>query len=297
MLALLAGDVRPDMVVALDRVKAAGYRTACLTNNISGEQRRPSGRRRLAAIMARFDAIIESSKVGVRKPEPRFYEIACETLGVEPPHCVFLDDLGINLKPAATMGMHTIKVVSADQAIDDLEQALNVPSADTHPSATSAVRKRLTRLPLPKFCAPPQLRQSGAAHPPATAEVEKGFRCRPGGASDRWRCGGGHASHRRGLRRRSSRVALVFAARARGTSEPGVPTPTDEASLATVSTPAFHANVAGEARAAVNTASCTSTSTPAANERMPSHTAVSPLMATDTSPTWTRYPTAGATGR
>jgi putative hydrolase of the HAD superfamily len=76
--------------------------------------------------MARFDAVIESSKVGVRKPEPRFYEIACQTLGVEPKACVFLDDLGINLKPAAAMGMHTIKVLSADQAIDDLEQALGI---------------------------------------------------------------------------------------------------------------------------------------------------------------------------
>ena len=127
VLALLAGDVRPDMVLALDRVKAAGYRTACLTNNISGEHASTERSDTIAAIMARFDAVIESSKVGVRKPEPRFYEIACETLGVEPPHCVFLDDLGINLKPAAAMGMHTIKVVSADQAIDDLEQALNIP--------------------------------------------------------------------------------------------------------------------------------------------------------------------------
>ena len=60
--------------------------------------------------MARFDVVVESSKVGVRKPEPRFYEIACELLGVEPAECVFLDDLGINLKPAAAMGMTTIKV-------------------------------------------------------------------------------------------------------------------------------------------------------------------------------------------
>ena len=127
VLALLAGDVRPEMVLALDRVKAAGYRTACLTNNISGEHASAERSETISAIMARFDAVIESSKVGVRKPEPRFYEIACETLGVEPSQCVFLDDLGINLKPAAAMGMHTIKVLSADQAIDDLEQALAIP--------------------------------------------------------------------------------------------------------------------------------------------------------------------------
>ena len=76
--------------------------------------------------MARFDQVVESSKVGVRKPEPRFYEIACELLGVEPAECVFLDDLGINLKPAAAMGMTTIKVVHADQAIADLEAVLGL---------------------------------------------------------------------------------------------------------------------------------------------------------------------------
>lgn len=124
VLALLAGDVRPDMVAALDTVKAAGYRIACLTNNISGEHASAERSETIAAIMSRFDAVIESSKVGVRKPEPRFYEIACESLGVAAPSCVFLDDLGINLKPAAAMGMHTIKVLSSAQARADLSAAL-----------------------------------------------------------------------------------------------------------------------------------------------------------------------------
>jgi putative hydrolase of the HAD superfamily len=127
VLALLSGEVRPEMVEALDRVKAAGYRMACLTNNVSGSHASAERGDTIAAIMARFDAVIESSKVGVRKPEPRFYEIACETLGVEPSACVFLDDLGINLKPAAAMGMHTIKVLNADQALTDLEAALGIP--------------------------------------------------------------------------------------------------------------------------------------------------------------------------
>ena len=74
----------------------------------------------LADVMARFDDVVESSKVGVRKPERRFYEIACERLGVTPDECIFLDDLGINLKPAAQMGMITIKVTSAEQAIREL---------------------------------------------------------------------------------------------------------------------------------------------------------------------------------
>jgi putative hydrolase of the HAD superfamily len=132
VLALLKGDVRPEMVRALDLVKAAGYKTACLTNNMVGgdgvTERPASGREaEIDRIMERFDAIVESSKVGVRKPEPRFYEIACELLSVSPEQCVFLDDLGINLKPAAAMGMRTIKVTSAEQAIDNLESILGLP--------------------------------------------------------------------------------------------------------------------------------------------------------------------------
>lgn len=140
VLALLAGEVRPEMVVALDAVRAAGYKMACLTNNIQGGDGHGDGQGTafgtvaaqdravaISEIMTRFDAVIESSKVGVRKPERRFYEIACETLGVDPTDCVFLDDLGINLKPAAAMGMLTIKVISADQAIADLESVLGTP--------------------------------------------------------------------------------------------------------------------------------------------------------------------------
>jgi putative hydrolase of the HAD superfamily len=76
--------------------------------------------------MAKFDHVIESSKVGLRKPEPEFYELACKVAGVEPHDVVFLDDLGINLKPAKAMGMTTIKVVSAAQAITDLEAVLGI---------------------------------------------------------------------------------------------------------------------------------------------------------------------------
>jgi putative hydrolase of the HAD superfamily len=126
VLALLHGEIRPEMVAALRQVKAEGYKTACLTNNVvSGA---PSGDRaaEVAEIMALFDVVVESSKVGVRKPEPQFYEIACTLLGVTPAECVFLDDLGINLKPAAAMGMTTIKVVTPEQALADLFSALAV---------------------------------------------------------------------------------------------------------------------------------------------------------------------------
>lgn len=132
VLALLSGDIRPNMVAALDAVIAAGFKTACLTNNMvttnndmvttSDNTVTTNNERSLAltAVMNRFDVIVESSKVGVRKPEPRFYEIACEMLDVTPGECVFLDDLGINLKPAAAMGMRTIKVVDPVDAISQL---------------------------------------------------------------------------------------------------------------------------------------------------------------------------------
>ncbi|HQZ34463.1 MAG TPA: HAD-IA family hydrolase [Ilumatobacteraceae bacterium] len=124
VLGLLSGEVRPEMVALLDRVKAAGYKVACLTNNVTGTFGSAERAAEVGAIMARFDAVVESSKVGCRKPEPRFYEIACELLQVEPTDCVFLDDLGINLKPAAAMGMTTIKVTSAEAAIRDLGAVL-----------------------------------------------------------------------------------------------------------------------------------------------------------------------------
>ena len=131
ILSLLHGDIRPEMVRAIDVVKDNGYLTACLTNNVLStpdDRSAPDDakRKEIAAILERFDALIESSKVGVRKPEPRFYEIACATLAVEPTECVFLDDLGINLKPAAAMGMKTIKVTSAAQALGELSQILSL---------------------------------------------------------------------------------------------------------------------------------------------------------------------------
>ena len=123
VLALLMGEVRPEMVVALDRIKAAGLATACLTNNVVADGPiRPD----VEAVMARFDLILESSKLGVRKPEPEFYALACERLAVQPHECVFLDDLGVNLKPAREFGMTTIKVGDPAEAIIQLEQVLGL---------------------------------------------------------------------------------------------------------------------------------------------------------------------------
>ena len=127
VLALLAGDVRPAMVAALDHVIASGFQTACLTNNVVSTSPDPTPRQKeVAAIMAKFDHVVESSKVGCRKPELRFYEIACELLNVSPTQCVFLDDLGINLKPAAAMGMRTIKVGEPTAALRELSDHLGL---------------------------------------------------------------------------------------------------------------------------------------------------------------------------
>ena len=127
VLALLSGEVRPRMVQALDTVKAAGFKIACLTNNVvSTEEPATERQAEVRSIMHKFDHVVESSKVGCRKPEPRFYEIACELLQVSPTECVFLDDLGINLKPAAAMGMRTIKVVNPDDALAELSGHLDL---------------------------------------------------------------------------------------------------------------------------------------------------------------------------
>ena len=132
VLAVLAGAVRPAMVAALDTLKAKGFTVGCITNNVpsgkgSGMARSEAMAAEVAAIMARFDHVIESSKVGVRKPDPAIYQMMCDALGVEPAACVYLDDLGINCKPAAGLGMHAIKVTSGEQALADLSAALEMP--------------------------------------------------------------------------------------------------------------------------------------------------------------------------
>jgi putative hydrolase of the HAD superfamily len=130
ILQLIAGDLIPDMVEVLRQCKQH-FRNACLTNNINfgdydGDELSGERAAEFQKVMELFDYVVESSKVGVRKPDPRFYEMACEIVNVEPQQVVFLDDLGVNLKPARAMGMKTIKVTDHQEAITALEAVLGM---------------------------------------------------------------------------------------------------------------------------------------------------------------------------
>ena len=126
VLPLLAGEIRPEMVEALRRI-GARLRTGCITNNFTAMEISPMGGLYKAEIMRLFHHVIESAKAGVRKPDPRIYRMMTDALGVDPTRCVYLDDLGINCKPARAMGMATIKVDSAAQALDELQALLGLP--------------------------------------------------------------------------------------------------------------------------------------------------------------------------
>ena len=134
VLQAISGDIRPQMVEALRRCKTT-FRVACITNNMKhgegpGMARSADKAQAVAEIMTLFEHVVESSKLGLRKPDPRIYRHTCELLGVAPEECVYLDDLGINLKPARAMGMRTIKVGDPDAAIDELQAMVGIPLRD-----------------------------------------------------------------------------------------------------------------------------------------------------------------------
>ena len=130
VLALLKGQIRPEMINALRAIKGKLIQ-GCLTNNIQSLEYQQTNKNNSATsgahpeIMNLFDFIFESSIESVRKPDPNFYKLACQRGGVNPNEVIFLDDLGINLKPAKTLGMKTIKVVTADKALKELQDLLD----------------------------------------------------------------------------------------------------------------------------------------------------------------------------
>lgn len=128
ILPLLSGEIRPRMVGALKACKAR-FKVGCITNNVAaglgaGMSGASDKHAAIEAILAEFDHLIESSKAGVRKPDPRIYQMMCAELAVEPEACVYLDDLGVNCKPAARLGMRAIKVESEAQALAELSDAV-----------------------------------------------------------------------------------------------------------------------------------------------------------------------------
>ncbi len=125
LLALLRGQLRPSMVKALQRCHGP-FRTALLTNNFVSPVESEGLGPLYEKVWHHFDVVVESSKAGCRKPDPRFYRLALDELQVEPDEAVFLDDLGINLKPARAMGMHTIKVTDPADALAELQQIVGI---------------------------------------------------------------------------------------------------------------------------------------------------------------------------
>jgi putative hydrolase of the HAD superfamily len=133
VLAALHGDLRPAVVTAVQRLRAAGLPLALLSNNVAPMER--AGR--LGEVLALFDAVVESSVEGVRKPEPAIYELALRRLSeavgrpVAAADCAYLDDLGINLKPARALGFSTIKVVEPGPALAELSTLVGFPLDST----------------------------------------------------------------------------------------------------------------------------------------------------------------------
>ena len=124
--------VRPQMLEAVRRIRAHGIKTAGLTNNWLMEEKDEERE----VLENSFDAFIESCRTGLRKPDPRIYEITCEALGVLPGEAAFLDDIGANLKTAAKLGMLTIKVENPGEALRELGEALGIDLIDLPPAGS-----------------------------------------------------------------------------------------------------------------------------------------------------------------
>jgi putative hydrolase of the HAD superfamily len=122
---------RPEMITAIKKIREHGLLTAALTNNWpSGDGNGTPPGVRSVGVGDVFDVVVESAVEGMRKPDPRIYELTCERLGIAPTDAVFLDDIGANLKPARAMGMTTIKVDDAAQALRELEAVLGFGLGD-----------------------------------------------------------------------------------------------------------------------------------------------------------------------
>jgi putative hydrolase of the HAD superfamily len=137
---------REAMLAAIRRIRARGLRVGALTNNWAAasesddadelEARGSARNDGTRDLRVHFDVFIESSVEGIRKPDPRMYQLACARLDVEPAQAVFLDDIGANLKPARALGLTTIKVDEPGAALALLERTLGFPLGDDEAGAT-----------------------------------------------------------------------------------------------------------------------------------------------------------------
>ena len=126
IIGLLSGKIRPFMVDFLKDLKGK-YKLGCITNNVqSDNQSKQDYSKESSEAMTLFDHVIESSLIGIRKPDPRIYHMSCDALEVEPKECIYLDDLGVNLKPAKAIGMTTIKVIDPNIAISQVKEFLGI---------------------------------------------------------------------------------------------------------------------------------------------------------------------------
>ena len=119
---LLKGSIRENMVSFLRELKS-DFKLGCITNNVKSSSEENTDNETEEA-MSIFDHVIESSIVGIRKPNPEIYMMSCDALNVSPNQCIYLDDLGINLKPARKLGMTTIKVIQPEDAIQEVRNLL-----------------------------------------------------------------------------------------------------------------------------------------------------------------------------
>ena len=130
MMTRMAGSTepRPMMIEAIRRLREAGFKVGALTNNWAhtGDDDNPLRNDGTRALKDLFDVFIESSVEGLRKPDPKIYELACERMGKQPGDLVFLDDIGPNLKPPRAMGMATIKVDTPEQALTELGEIVGM---------------------------------------------------------------------------------------------------------------------------------------------------------------------------
>jgi epoxide hydrolase-like predicted phosphatase len=108
------------MVDAVRAAKRAGVRTGLISNSWG------HGRYDRSLFPELFDGVVISGDVGVRKPDPRIYQLGAEAVDLPPSACVFVDDLPGNLKPARELGMATVRHVRAEQTISELEDLLGV---------------------------------------------------------------------------------------------------------------------------------------------------------------------------